>query len=796
MSIKKSRKIWLRNYSIFTSDKSVWESIEKKMETSIQDRQEKPKRGMDAGLKFDINYRLFFQLIGDIAAEYYFLGIYEIDPGIIIKKIEKYLYYLYEKKKVGGTPEKIKIIDKDKKAQFRQLRRIRFEDKTSQINNWFRKRGLDGDIFEEVETGFQLLVYSIAGPEKGSELKGPKKRVIEFGPYEDDVIKFCTSTMNPLDLKTWPDARSRFKKMIGELQSIIQIPKMLSKKIYHLQPLDQYLEKGVNKEPDFSRKIGPLWIDFESGYVVERDEVKNIINNFDGNQYQLLIGEAGSGKSGISRSVGYLLSKHGWNVYVLTPESFYNASWLAEIKEEIEALENKFDKTLVIIEDIHRNSLEVTYLLERIQNKNTRFLATGRKSFEDYLPENKRSLFNGFIIKKLEQEDFVTVAHNLISIYLEKENGRRNGSFIRISQKQCELIIEEAKGNLWVLAYLLKGWVEDKGVSKEILYEEVKKDIEDLQKNFDEKYGLGGVSDVLLTLAPFSKFEIGVSELFFDKDVGKFRLEYETIRKLKEYGEIKFKNGYYSIPHSTLARLYLETAMFKTKKEDYSYLTQKITKQLRNSELTGKIDQYPFELYKMYLLSKPRNLSEFMSQLGLPGDGFYFFEMKLLEDESNYKEFISQINDKDDLIEVSKCLQAVKLDKTRIFEDIDWKDLYRKFENAELWEIDTFLMDLHTFFLDSTKYETMLYKIFVDNISALKSKLEKASVEERLKFTITLAMKPFTGIVHPLIEYLDTHTLILGWEENPLPIYEREWNKVRNKTSKIKIKSLASGIPK
>lgn len=56
--------------------------------------------------------------------------------------------------------------------------------------------------------------------------------------------------------------------------------------------IEKYLKRGDEKynEPHFFRWQGPLWIDFEKGYIVEREEVCEIIKNLENRQVFIIGG--------------------------------------------------------------------------------------------------------------------------------------------------------------------------------------------------------------------------------------------------------------------------------------------------------------------------------------------------------------------------------------------------------------------------------------------------------------------------------------------------------------------------
>jgi hypothetical protein len=417
--------------------------------------------------------------------------------------------------------------------------------------------------------------------------------------------------------------------------------------------------------------------------------------------------------------------------------------------------------------------------MERIRNKKTKFLLNTRPSLEGQLTNEKKKILRKFKLKRLEQENFIDIAEKIIVTY-SKKNEKIKKHFIK---KARESIIKAAKGNLWILSYFIKGWTPESKINRKILHEEVIKDIENLEKEFEEKYGLDGVQDALLSLAPFSRFEIGVSEIFFDEQLGSIKINLNTLKKLKEYGEVKLRNGFYFIPHSTLAQLYLETAMFGIPRKKYFHLFNRVKKQLKVAGFSGENKQYILDMFKMYLSSNPSNLDEFMHRLGGDPEGYTRYLHRLLQNKEIYATLIHQINQSENLDEIIKCVNS-PLDeniKIKILKDIDWNVLYSKIKDSELWEIYEFISNTDLF-SSNLKYKKMIYKIVIDNLPAIKSKLKKASKEERMKFTILLAMKPLTEIMFPLSEFLDLPLVAINFNGDVKKLKE-DWKKINREIS-------------
>ena len=594
MNQEKKETIWITGKSIHTNNISSWNKVEKKLKSPLH-------------VELDITKRQFLELIGDVTAENIILNNPLIEERDVLAKIRKFLTWKFNQKLPGESPEDEKKINDELNKQLLITKSEKFTiiGKINNINNIFKKEGLEENIYEKKGHQFRLLFFSFTGPEKIKvEEICPKERIILFGPDDPHIIEFCDKTSFYFNRKRWNSVRDRFFEIVVE-------KKQMNTPAYFI-PIDRYLERYIKNEPKFFRKRGPLWCDLENGFVVERDEIKEIIDGFEKYQFQLLMGEAASGKTTIVASMGYKLVKEGWDVNILSSKSF-NFSNVSDIINKMDFFNPEIENSLIIIDDFHKNAPELIHILKHMTPKKSRILLVTRNSYKINLQQEEIEFLDRFKAKELKKENFSRVADNLIDMIKKNGDDVRKKNFKKLNDKHIIEIKQEANGNLWILAYLLEAWSPDKAIDIGLVYDKIKKDINDLDIEFRRsKQYLIGVWDALMSLAPFSMFEIGVSKYFFNEKDGIIKIDSRTLEKLIEYGEILDENNYYFIPHSTPAELYLKTAMIKKYEDSLFY----ITRQLENRGFSGYIKDYPSEIIKAYIQINPKDFTKLISNIG------------------------------------------------------------------------------------------------------------------------------------------------------------------------------------
>jgi nucleoside phosphorylase len=92
----------------------------------------------------------------------------------------------------------------------------------------------------------------------------------------------------------------------------------------------------------------PAWVDFEQGYILNRDEIDEVIDNLEFNKIQLLIGDSGSGKSIILKAIGLKLSQYK-PIYYIESKKYDDNEVGKYLKEILQQNEN----AIFILDDIH-----------------------------------------------------------------------------------------------------------------------------------------------------------------------------------------------------------------------------------------------------------------------------------------------------------------------------------------------------------------------------------------------------------------------------------------------------------
>jgi hypothetical protein len=292
--------------------KYAWKGVNKVLNTSIFKTSFKGKTGDKERPVVKKTYGMLLESAGNCTIkigksfpEHY------LKQDFINKIRDKYDRLIQEeKKKIKDEVKKyqrIQQIKKEKNYAIKKLEGTELKGKINNLNNWLDRKCPGKKFIEREGKEYRLLIYRLVGP-------------------KDKIKLFCSKYYQPA-----------FRNFIKIEMSVKDEIDLRFDKTYHLQPLEQFLQKDVDQDPEFFRRGGPLWIDFEYGYVVERKEVNEIIENLEDKQFQFLIGDIASGKTTIIRNIGYkLIISQEWKIYLLNPELFETTS-LRNLKKEIES---------------------------------------------------------------------------------------------------------------------------------------------------------------------------------------------------------------------------------------------------------------------------------------------------------------------------------------------------------------------------------------------------------------------------------------------------------------------------
>lgn len=489
-----------------------------------------------------------------------------------------------------------------------ELRKERSED-FFVLEDIYRNREKIFDKVEIVnETTFQKILDDCdITPDTSSRLF--KRITQKFDEIIRETAQDKQEFFFPYAIKEFRNIGKTNEEIVDILQTITQNDSIilehfekLEKKeneIIHLSRIEHELEKGVELRGEFFRKKGPLWIDFENDFVVERNEVEEIIKTFEKGYISVLLeGNAASGKSVIARNVGYKLANEK-DVYYMSSEEF-------EIHTEDAIFDDirKLEDSVIIIEDAHLYPKYCDGLLNDIlKNKvgikiliTTRHTPIYKYAILKYLNkcegEDEKKEYKCKKIT-LKQFDF---AKYIIRNYMEKKG------LSEPSVEEIEGLLNQSKDSLWLLAYFLMAWEPSNPIAIQQIYDNVLHDLKELQY----KYGVIGPEHVIFTIALFYQFEIKVESTFLTSQLN---LNEETIAKLSNVGEIRKSNSYLSLYHSAVAEIY------KNASENYSDFIYSLSDKLRNFDENFDNENYIAFLLRLYLRSKPNNYDEVIHQL-------------------------------------------------------------------------------------------------------------------------------------------------------------------------------------
>jgi len=348
----------------------------------------------------------------------------------------------------------------------------------------------------------------------------------------------------------------------------------------NLTKIEALLEKDSCKEPEFFRNAGPNWIDFEKGFVYERPEVNEIIEELKNKDIVVIKGRPASGKSVILRNVGYKLAKEGASVYYIELKKFLD-SFASEVSKMIQGY--------LIVDDAHRNIDFVEHLILNKQEVKV-LIASGNIDLElikGPTCENKLAeyLEKALVIEAKDSAE--AVVHN----------------FERIKRERIPTSIKDqlSYNNLWILAWQLKAFEKEKKVDNLTVYKYIKDYVRNLHTN---------APDLLLPLASLYHYEIPLREQFAKKFVDR-----DVIKRLLELNEIDSfeSNGkeYLTLYHRDIAQIYTrvfeyyEDFAVEAKGKGFKLFEegfQNLSKYGDHSEICRKLlisyfNEYPEELF-------------------------------------------------------------------------------------------------------------------------------------------------------------------------------------------------------
>lgn len=400
-----------------------------------------------------------------------------------------------------------------------------------------------------------------------------------------DLVKFIKNPTNASILAlAILGAFFIFKEVIAYLQNNI-FPQYYKWYLERQKVILPFAEKVLDKEwkePAFFRSGTPKFIDFERSFVLKRPEVEIIQGKLKRHRFVHIEGLPASGKSTIALTIAYkeLKAKHTVIYFsrpTVIPENFFD--------NLLVSLRSRLDKknVLIIVDDVHLDistaSKLFTIIYSGLENANLLFVSRPLTvQHDDDLDEWQYSFIQ--YMPKVEITADSAIAQ-MPDFYALKKYGQHIPPILK------NLFINECGNDVLLLGRYLSEWNGKSPVNldeiRNAVFKKVYGDLEHMKQ-----YSPDAVK-VLLVLGVFYRFEIRVEERFFSS----LNLD---ISFLTRTGEIRLENGYAMLYHSSLAKLY-SNVIRELEMPDYN-------------DFSVSFSPFPLELFKRYVSSLPRNLSE------------------------------------------------------------------------------------------------------------------------------------------------------------------------------------------
>lgn len=419
---------------------------------------------------------------------------------------------------------------------------------------------------------------------------------------------------------------------------IAEILKILTPKSPQIPFFVTQLRRHEIYEPDFFRKK-PLWVDFDEGFITEREEVQTVLQLLKKHRIILIHGEPASGKSIILKNIGYHLTNKSENVFLI------------ESKEETEEnIRTYFDRfcdylaehqsnqveTFLILDDAHLIPSLCSSMLKLFRNLKVGKILIGCRNLpklQSHFPEFK--FVDSELCLKIEgSADY----EEMIKLYFQK-----NRSF-EYSNEDIQKILPKFlkyKEDRWLLAWALKSYNKD---DKEITLTSINQKILSYIKNDIMKTGeVITAYDILLIISVFYEYEISVERRFLINVLG---LNDAKIEYLQKTEEILLKDEYIGMFHSVRAKLFSDALIDEPSLVSDLLIRYGFTK-----------DQFVKGIFSEYIKSCPLNIFELIIKL-LDEYGSYGYLVKHLD---SIKNFIAERAKKaKDLFQLTFCFLELR----------------------------------------------------------------------------------------------------------------------------------------
>jgi hypothetical protein len=412
----------------------------------------------------------------------------------------------------------------------------------------------------------------------------------------------------------------------------------------NLPTIQSTLRKEKATKGDFFKKE-PEWIDFEEGFIVEREEVDEIIKKLENDNIHLVLGEPASGKSVILKNIGFKLAKENKDAYIVALKK-YSRDDVKRYFEDI--LEIKDEKAVFIVDDAHLLPMDCERLVSEFKNRNLKAkLIIGSRETREIRGEHPKEASEFEFLSKtdIHAED---VTEEMIKTFLKRKHDFSKERIKTVSEN-----LEEYKKDLWHLSWALKAYNPEKdSIEEKEIYEKIRNSIRDIN-----------AEEVFLPLSVFYEFEIPIERDFLEEQLGIVEDKINELIELSEITEMEEigRNRMISLIHSSVADLYFRAY------QAYPSLGRRIKKRILNQ----REEDLEYCLFYKYMTSTDsRNAVNVVDHLGVIWSNEEGLRKKLIEDDKIQKSIEEGIEKEEDIKKIGSCVRVIAIASEEVAREI------------------------------------------------------------------------------------------------------------------------------
>ena len=302
----------------------------------------------------------------------------------------------------------------------------------------------------------------------------------------------------------------------------------------YLAPMERVLEVGCTEHPEWFRKRGPVFADFEAGYVSEPAILHRLRDSLRDHPVCWVIGPRGSGKTVLARYLTYCLYHEArCPAYHFRPPTLPSS---ARAAREINAVNG-----LVILEDAHRDPAWFQDVLSRVRLSGHRHVVvTARDSALSHYDPAQRPPHEWCCIRTDLSADIKRICSHFEKYHC-------------IRCRAQDVAWSWEYDNLWHLAYVLRGILSRSRdpITYRTCGDEVLADLEDLERR-NPAY-----PRILVAVARASFYEQPVAEAYLTNALGFSSIDLLDLVRIGELERETINGQYFSrMPHPEIGHLY------------------------------------------------------------------------------------------------------------------------------------------------------------------------------------------------------------------------------------------------